>query len=57
MDLLMRDEEQMYVTGMILLFDIKDFSMAHFAQLPLPMMKKIAPIWEVHSTTCTSFTS
>lgn len=47
MDVLMKEEEQMYVTGMILLFDIKDFSLAHFAQLPLPMMKKIAPIWEV----------
>ena len=40
-------EEQMFVTGMHLLFDMKDFTMSHFTNMPLSIVKKLKPCWEV----------
>lgn len=47
-DLMMKEDEQMFITGMVLVVDVQDFTMAHFTQVPLPVMKKLSPFWEVY---------
>ena len=42
-----KEEEQMFITGMLLLFDFKDYTLNHFTQMPLSMMKKLMPCWMV----------
>lgn len=41
------EEEQMFITGIVLLFDFSGFTMDHFTQMPISMMKKLKPCWEV----------
>lgn len=48
-DIWMKEEEQMFITGAVVVIDVKDFTMAHFTQMPLAVMKKLMPLWEVSS--------
>lgn len=41
------EEEQMFITGMHLIFDMKDYTMNHFTSMPISMIKKLKPCWEV----------
>lgn len=41
------EDEQLFVTGMVILIDLSDFGMNHFTSMPLPMMKKLMPCFEV----------
>lgn len=43
------EDEQMFITGMLLLFDFQDYTMGHFTQMPLSMIKKLMPCWQVLS--------
>ncbi|XP_057368644.1 retinol-binding protein pinta-like [Daphnia carinata] len=40
------EDEQMFVTGMILIFDLTNFGMNHFTAMPLATVKKLMPCWE-----------
>ena len=40
------EDEQMFITGMVLIFDMEGFTMSHFAQMPMSMAKKLMPCWE-----------
>ncbi|XP_046459127.1 retinol-binding protein pinta-like isoform X4 [Daphnia pulex] len=40
------EEEQMFITGMLLLFDLSNFGMNHFTAMPLSTAKKLMPCWE-----------
>ena len=46
-DIMSDEDEQMFVTGMILLFDFSNYGMNHFTAMPLSMVKKLMPCWEV----------
>lgn len=46
-DIMGDEEEQMFITGLVLLFDFTGYTMSHFTQVPLPMVKKLMPCWEV----------
>jgi hypothetical protein len=46
-DIMGDEDEQMFVTGMILLFDFSNYGMNHFTAMPLSMVKKLMPCWEV----------
>ena len=46
-DIMGDEDEQMFVTGMILLFDLSNYGMSHFTAMPLSMVKKLMPCWEV----------
>ena len=41
------EEEQMFITGMVLLFDFRGYTMDHFTSVPLSMVKKLMPCWQV----------
>ena len=41
------EEEQMFITGMLLLCDLDGYTMNHFTQMPISTMKKLMPCWEV----------
>lgn len=41
------EEEQMFITGMVLIFDLKDYTMNHFTHMPPSVVKKLMPCWEV----------
>ncbi|XP_046459123.1 alpha-tocopherol transfer protein-like isoform X1 [Daphnia pulex] len=45
-DIMSDEDEQMFVTGMLLLFDFSDYGMNHFTAMPLSMIKKLMPCWE-----------
>ena len=45
-ELMSHEEEQMFITGMILVFDAEGFTMSHFTQMPLALAKKMMPCWE-----------
>jgi hypothetical protein len=47
-DIMSDEDEQMFVTGMLLLFDFSDYGMNHFTAMPLSMIKKLMPCWEVN---------
>jgi hypothetical protein len=47
-DIMGDEDEQMFITGMILLFDFSDYGMSHFTAMPLSMIKKLMPCWEVY---------
>jgi hypothetical protein len=47
-DIMSDEDEQMFVTGMFLLFDLSDYGMNHFTAMPLSMIKKLMPCWEVN---------
>ena len=36
--------------GMVVLCDMKGYSLGHLAHVNMAMMKKLMPIWEVRST-------
>ena len=38
-EIMAKEEEQMFVTGMHLIFDLKDFTMGHFTNMPLSTVK------------------
>jgi len=46
-DILNDEEEQMFITGIVLLFDFTGYTLDHFTQMPLSMVKKLMPCWEV----------
>ena len=46
-EVMAKEEEQMFVTGMLLLFDLSNFGMNHFTAMPISMVKKLMPCWEV----------
>ena len=41
------EDEQMFITGCLLLCDLKDFTMSHFTQMPISMIKKLTQCFEV----------
>lgn len=41
------DDEQLFITGMVILIDMSDFGMNHFTSMPLPVIKKLMPCFEV----------
>lgn len=41
------EDEQLFITGMVILIDMSDFGMNHFTSMPLPMIKKLMPCFEV----------
>ena len=41
------EEEQMFITGIVLMFDFSGFGLDHFTAMPMAMMKKLKPCWEV----------
>ncbi|KAK4010341.1 hypothetical protein OUZ56_019487 [Daphnia magna] len=45
-DIMSDEDEQMFVTGMLLLFDFSDYAMNHFTAMPFSMIKKLMPCWE-----------
>ena len=45
-ELLDDEEEQMFITGLILIFDMEGFTMSHFAQMPMSLTKKLQLCWE-----------
>lgn len=46
-ELMGEEDEQMFINGMVLIFDLKGYTMNHFTQMPLSMVKKLMPCWEV----------
>ena len=46
-DILNDEEEQMFITGIVILFDFTGYTLDHFTQMPLSMVKKLMPCWEV----------
>lgn len=46
-ELMVEEEEQMFITGIILIFDFTGYTLDHFTQMPLSMVKKVKPCWEV----------
>jgi len=41
------EEEQMFTSGVVLIFDLDGFSIDHFIGMPIALAKKIMPCWEV----------
>jgi hypothetical protein len=41
------EDEQMFITGITLLMDFTNFGMNHFTAMPLSLVKKLMPCWEV----------
>ncbi len=41
------EDEQMFITGVTLLMDFTNFGMNHFTAMPLSVIKKVMPCWEV----------
>ena len=41
------EEEQMFTSGVVLIFDLDGFSVDHFMGMPIALAVKIAPCWEV----------
>ncbi len=41
------EDEQMFITGMIVLMDMKGFTMSHFTQMPISLIKKLTQCFEV----------
>ncbi len=46
-EIMAAEEEQMFITGMLLLCDMNGYTMNHFTQMPLATVKKLMPCWEV----------
>ncbi|KAI9559252.1 hypothetical protein GHT06_016041 [Daphnia sinensis] len=40
------EDEQLFITGMVVLIDLSDFGMNHFTSMPLPVIKKLMPCFE-----------
>lgn len=47
MDIMMKEDEQMFITGLVVVGDVEGFTMAHFTHTPMAVMKKLMPFWEV----------
>jgi len=45
-DIMGDESEQMFITGMVLIFDFDGFTMNHFTQMPPSTVKKLMPCWE-----------
>ena len=45
-DIMFHEEEQMFITGAVLILDMEGFTMSHFAQMPMSMAKKLQLCWE-----------
>ena len=41
------ESEQMFITGVVVVMDYHGFTMSHAASMPLAMIKKLRPCWEV----------
>ena len=41
------EEEQMFVTGLIVLCDLQDFTLSHFTQMSISTFKKLMQFYEV----------
>lgn len=48
-DILYNEEEQMFITGIVLLMDFTGYTLDHFTQMPIALMKKLKPCWEVRT--------
>ena len=46
MEILEDECEQMFITGLVIIFDMEGYGMGHFTQAPLPLMKKLQNSWE-----------
>ena len=46
-DIMSDEDEQMFITGVTLLMDFTNFGMNHFTAMPISMIKKLMPCWEV----------
>lgn len=41
------EDEQMFITGLVFIADFSGYTMGHFTQVPLAVMKKLTSCWEV----------
>jgi hypothetical protein len=41
------EDEQLFITGMVVLVDLEGFTMSHITSTPIAMMKKLMPCFEV----------
>ena len=41
------EEEQMFITGLLVLCDLKDFTLSHFTQMSISTFKKLMQFYEV----------
>ncbi len=46
-EILGAEDEQIFVTGLLVLCDLKDFTMNHFTQMSLATFKKLMQFYEV----------
>ncbi|XP_057368645.1 alpha-tocopherol transfer protein-like [Daphnia carinata] len=40
------EDEQMFITGLVVLIDMANFTMGHMTAMPMAAMKKLMPCWE-----------
>ena len=45
-DIVFHEEEQMFITGAVLILDMEGFTMSHFAQMPMSLTKQLQLCWE-----------
>jgi hypothetical protein len=52
------EDEQLFITGMVVLVDLEGFTMSHVTSTPIALVKKLMPCFEVtfHSSFSYSFT-
>ena len=46
-EIISAEDEQMFITGVVILGDLKGFTMSHLTQMPFSMMKKLMQCYEV----------
>ncbi len=46
-EILEAEDEQMFITGVLVLIDLKGFTMGHLTQMPVSLMKKLTKCFEV----------
>lgn len=51
-EILADEDEQMFITGMVMVCDCTGYTLGHFTQFPMAMMKKLMQCWEVGYCEC-----
>lgn len=46
-EIMFDEEEQVFITGMVMICDCTGYTLGHFTQVPMASMKKIMQAWEV----------
>jgi hypothetical protein len=41
------EDEQLFITGLVALADLEGFTIGHITSMPLALVKKLMPLWEV----------